>query len=176
MQKTRSARATSFGACLKPPRSTPTLLLTRHEDRHADARLRADARAAMAAFAKSWRRKLVQLKPTTGVEATSILPSLNAKTASLWRDILPSTHLVREGRMTVTIGRRELLAALGGNGGLAACGTGAAAGAAGDRLSQQQVTRGHDASIGRVSSRSGRWRLHRAPECDDRISLGARPV
>ena len=27
---------------------------------------------------------------------------------------LPFTHLAREGRMTVTIGRRELLAALGG--------------------------------------------------------------
>jgi hypothetical protein len=27
--------------------------------------------------------------------------------------ILPFTHLAREGRMTVTIGRRELLAALG---------------------------------------------------------------
>src|SRR5262245_51566828 len=31
-----------------------------------------------------------------------------------WRGILPSTHLAREGRMTVTIGRRKLLAALGG--------------------------------------------------------------
>src|SRR5262245_50126936 len=30
------------------------------------------------------------------------------------RGILPSTHLAREGRMTVTIGRRELLVALGG--------------------------------------------------------------
>src|SRR5262249_26127969 len=41
-------------------------------------------------------------------------PSLNGKTARSWRDILPLTHLAREGRMTVTIGRRELLAALGG--------------------------------------------------------------
>src|SRR5262249_12619443 len=41
-------------------------------------------------------------------------PSLNVKTARLWRAIVPSTHLAREGRMTVTIGRRELLAALGG--------------------------------------------------------------
>src|SRR5215471_7418554 len=31
-----------------------------------------------------------------------------------WRGILPFTHLAREGRMTVIIGRRELLAALGG--------------------------------------------------------------
>src|SRR5262249_12292035 len=35
-------------------------------------------------------------------------------TARSLRGILPSTHLAREGRMTVTIGRRELLAALGG--------------------------------------------------------------
>jgi hypothetical protein len=48
------------------------------------------------------------------VEATSILPSLNCKTARSWRGILPFTHLAREGRLTVTIGRRELLAALGG--------------------------------------------------------------
>ena len=36
------------------------------------------------------------------------------RTARSWRDIVPLTHLAREGRMTVTIGRRELLAALGG--------------------------------------------------------------
>ena len=35
-------------------------------------------------------------------------------TARLWRAIVPFTHLAREGRMTVNIGRRELLAALGG--------------------------------------------------------------
>src|SRR6516162_794650 len=40
--------------------------------------------------------------------------SLNVKTARSWRAIVPSTRLAREGRMTVTIGRRELLAALGG--------------------------------------------------------------
>src|SRR5262249_19854024 len=34
--------------------------------------------------------------------------------ASERQGILPSTHLAREGRMTVTIGRRELLVALGG--------------------------------------------------------------
>src|SRR5262249_26248685 len=43
-----------------------------------------------------------------------ILPSLNGKTARPWRDTLPFKRLAREGRMTVTIGRRELLAALGG--------------------------------------------------------------
>src|SRR5262249_19423357 len=41
-------------------------------------------------------------------------PSLSVKTAPSWRGIVPSTHLAREGRMTVTIGRQELLAALGG--------------------------------------------------------------
>jgi putative ABC transport system substrate-binding protein len=60
----------------------------------------------MAAFAKSWRREVV-------VEA-GILPSLNGKTARSRRGILRFTHLAREGRMTVIIGRRELLAALGG--------------------------------------------------------------
>src|SRR5262249_5861385 len=53
-------------------------------------------------------------KPTTEEEANSNFPPFNVKTARLWRAILPSTHLAREGRMTVTIGRRELLVALGG--------------------------------------------------------------
>jgi len=35
-------------------------------------------------------------------------------TARSWRGIVSFTHLAREGRMTVTIGRRELLVALGG--------------------------------------------------------------
>src|SRR5215472_8957371 len=48
------------------------------------------------------------------VEAPAFLPSLNVKTARSWCGIVPFTHLAREGRMTVTIGRRELLAALGG--------------------------------------------------------------
>jgi len=56
----------------------------------------------------------VQLKPTTEAEATSVLPSSNGKTVRSRRAIVPFTHLAREGRMTVTIGRRELLAALGG--------------------------------------------------------------
>jgi hypothetical protein len=60
------------------------------------------------------RFSLPLLNPKTEVEATSILPSLNVKTARSWRGILGFTHLAREGRMTVTIGRRELLAALGG--------------------------------------------------------------
>src|SRR6516162_10019667 len=36
------------------------------------------------------------------------------RTARSWRGIVPLTHLAREGRMTVIIGRRELLAAVGG--------------------------------------------------------------
>jgi len=36
------------------------------------------------------------------------------KTARSWRGIVSLTHLAREGHMAVTIGRRELLAALGG--------------------------------------------------------------
>src|SRR6516162_8204393 len=36
------------------------------------------------------------------------------RTARSWRGIVPLTHLAREGRMTVIIGRRELLAALCG--------------------------------------------------------------
>src|SRR5262249_38308510 len=44
------------------------------------------------------------------VNGGSILCSLNVKTARWWRAIVSFTHLAREGRMTVTIGRRELLA------------------------------------------------------------------
>ena len=47
------------------------------------------------------------MEAKTEVEATSILPSLNGKTARSWRGIVPFTHLAREGRMTVTIGRRD---------------------------------------------------------------------
>jgi len=39
---------------------------------------------------------------------------LVVRTARSRRGIVAVTHLAREGRMTVTIGRRELLAALGG--------------------------------------------------------------
>src|SRR5262249_56642839 len=37
--------------------------------------------------------------------------SLNVKTTRPWRGIVPFTRLAREGRMTVIIGRREVLAA-----------------------------------------------------------------
>src|SRR6516162_7832708 len=56
-------------------------------------------------------KQLLGLSFTAEPEAPG---SLNGKTARLRRAIVPSTHLAREGRMTVTIGRRELLAALGG--------------------------------------------------------------
>ena len=77
----------------------------------------------MAAFAKSWRREVVveggdrggsNQHRATEAGATSIVPPLNRRTARSRRVIVPFTHLAREGRMTVTIGRRELLAALGG--------------------------------------------------------------
>ena len=45
-------------------------------------------------------------------------------TARPWRGMVPFTHLAREGRMTVTIGRRELLVALGGSGHLCRAGGG----------------------------------------------------
>ena len=63
----------------------------------------------------------MQLKPTTEAEATSVLPSSNGKTGRSRRGIVTFTHLAREGRMTVTIGRRELLAALGGAASLFFC-------------------------------------------------------
>src|SRR5262249_47351361 len=44
----------------------------------------------------------------------SPIATCHRKTARSWRGIVPFTHLAREGRMTVTLGRRELLAALGG--------------------------------------------------------------
>src|SRR5215470_10173289 len=51
----------------------------------------------MAAFAKRLAAGVVQWTPKTEVEATSILPSLNGKTARSWRAIVPATHLAREG-------------------------------------------------------------------------------
>jgi hypothetical protein len=56
----------------------------------------------MAAFAKSWRWEYAEDRGGSNQHRAS----LNVKTARLWRAILPFTHL--------TIGRRELLAALGG--------------------------------------------------------------
>src|SRR5262249_44624015 len=58
------------------------------------------------------RQHALAVVATTEMKATSILP-LTWKTERSWRGIVLLTHLAREGRMTVTIGRRELLAALG---------------------------------------------------------------
>src|SRR5262245_23482143 len=52
--------------------------------------------------------------PVPGVRPPARLGCRAVRTARSWRGNLPLTHLAREGRMTVTIGRRELLAALGG--------------------------------------------------------------
>src|SRR6516164_10074509 len=54
------------------------------------------------------------------------------RTARSWRGIVAFTHLAREGRMTVIIGRRELLAVLGGGHCVAAHGAHAAAGQGAD--------------------------------------------
>jgi hypothetical protein len=79
---------------------------------------------------RHWLQPSGNISPRMTPTKQAIRPCLNVKTARAWRDILPLTHLAREGRMTVTIGRRELLAALGG--GVAARGAGAAGGDAGD--------------------------------------------
>src|SRR5262245_37803870 len=63
---------------------------------------------------QSGKTEPFRFRPRSRTTATSILPSLNVKTVHPWRGIVPLTHLAREGRMTVTIGRREFLAALGG--------------------------------------------------------------
>src|SRR5262249_3092708 len=52
-------------------------------------------------------------KPMTEGKANRILPFFNVKTSRLWRAILPLSHPPPERRLTVTIGRRELLVALG---------------------------------------------------------------
>src|SRR5215813_10044511 len=61
-----------------------------------------------------YSRPLSSLSERQRWKQPAFCPSLNGKTARLRRGIVPFTHLAREGRMTVTLGRRELLAALGG--------------------------------------------------------------
>src|SRR5262245_55347159 len=68
----------------------------------------------MAAFAKGWWRQLCAVEADDRGGSNQHPAPLNVKTARSWRGTVPFTHLAREGRMTVTIGRRELLAALGG--------------------------------------------------------------
>src|SRR5262245_65532855 len=56
----------------------------------------------------------VRPESASEVEATSIPALLEREDCMLVAWYPSLTHLAREGRMTVTIGRRELLAALGG--------------------------------------------------------------
>src|SRR5262249_6174208 len=87
---------------------TPDLRMRGHPSRK-------PGRARSSHLRLSWRRE--HGRGTTG---SSSMPGFTAPGAALLgtarspRGILPLTHLAREGRMTVTIGRRELLAALGG--------------------------------------------------------------
>src|SRR6516165_1126295 len=62
------------------------------------------------------RPKLNLLKSSRSFQARrrSVGPPAPSGTARSWRGIVPFTHLAREGLMTVTLGRRELLVALGG--------------------------------------------------------------
>ena len=83
---------------------------TRRFDPFADPRLRGDAQGRDGGV----RQQAGGGSSAVEAEDRGRSPSLNGKTARSWRDIVPFTHLAREGRMTVTIGRRELLAALGG--------------------------------------------------------------
>ena len=63
---------------------------------------------------RHWLQPSGNISPRMTPTKQAIRPCLNVKTARAWRGILSFTHLAREGRMTVTIGRRELLIALGG--------------------------------------------------------------
>src|SRR5262249_9329092 len=79
-------------------------------------------------------------RPRQRVEATSILPSSNGKTARSWRGIVPFTHLAREGAYDshyLTAGIAGCTRRRGGI--VAARGARAAAGDAGDRVSQRRV-------------------------------------
>src|SRR5262249_3452288 len=60
------------------------------------------------------RWKPERFPKTRALDILVIDDQLVVRTARSWRGIVAFTHLAREGRMTVTIGRRELLVALGG--------------------------------------------------------------
>src|SRR5262249_9603765 len=83
---------------------------TRRFDPFADPRLRGDAQGRDGGV----RQQAGGGSSAVEAEDRGRSPSLNRKTARSWRDVVPFTHLARGGRMTVTIGRREFLAALGG--------------------------------------------------------------
>src|SRR5262249_10458727 len=81
---------------------------------HAEARLRADPRGRDGGVSPRVGGGSRAVEPDDRGGSNQHPASLNVKTARPPRGILPFTHLAREGRMTATIGRRELLAALGG--------------------------------------------------------------
>src|SRR5260370_27909528 len=74
---------------------------------------------------RPWLQPSGKISPRVTPRKQAIRPCLNVKTARSWRGIVAYAPRAggargrgaREGRMTVTIGRRELLAALGGAGG-----------------------------------------------------------
>jgi len=68
------------------------------------------ARPRWRAFAKSWRRSRIARGGASN-QHPALLERQDYALVAWYRAL---THLAREGRMTVTIGRRELLAALGG--------------------------------------------------------------
>src|SRR5262249_30475185 len=115
-----------------PPRRPPP------HSAHADARLRAEVRGRdggvreelgtgvvlrLGGPLSAAKQTTLESKPESwpGGAPLQAVPGVPARagccavrTARSWRGIVPFTHLAREGRMTVTIGRRELLGAPGG--------------------------------------------------------------
>jgi hypothetical protein len=106
------------------------------------------------------------------VNGGSILSPLNVKTARSWHGILAFTHLAREGRMTVTIGRRDLLAALGG-----AAGAWPLAAGAQQPTSPNQFAgrlRAFRQGLNEVGFVGDRWRLC-APRWQEALEAGQAP-
>ena len=62
-----------------------------------NSRPRADARGRDGGVREELAAGVVQRKPKTEIEVTSILPSLNGKTARSWHGIVLFTRLAREG-------------------------------------------------------------------------------
>jgi|SRR5215469_1527393 len=77
-----------------------------------DARLRGDARGRDGGVREELAAGVVEADDRGGNNRHSALLEREDCTLVPWYRFL--THLAREGRMAVTIGRRELLAALGG--------------------------------------------------------------
>src|SRR6516164_10394173 len=145
------------------------LALGHHEDRTPTHGYAATREAAMAAG-------VVQLKPETEVEATSILPSLNGKTARSWRGIVLFTHLAREGAYDSRYRTAGIVGRTRRRGDVAA--RGARAGsiqAAAHRLSRHQRQSGRGTLLRWLLARYARARLRftlrlwlRGPLCRQR--------